>query len=187
MSRTKIPSKLRVEVINRDNKKCLWCGRNFAEGIRLEVDHIISENFGGSTTKDNLGTLCNECNNGKSIDYYGNYLLMTLINLPNLDEKIDFIEFSKGNAFDNAKLRYFLTFFIKDDKGEFFKELIFQDFQIEGILYSERKDDSAKIQIDLDKKENFIKLKKKLQEYLIKNKGYLEELNGRIIFNKKVK
>jgi len=185
MSKTKISSKLRAEIINRDGKKCLWCGKSVADGIKLEIDHVIAESFGGLTTQENLGTLCNLCNNGKSNNYYGNYLLLTLLRILDLDNKICFIEFSKGDVFDNAKLRYFLNFFIKNDNEEFTKETISQDFQIEGTLYSEREDDSAKIQIDLIKKENFIKFKEKLKNYLVENNGYLEELNGRIIFQEK--
>jgi hypothetical protein len=184
MSKTKISKKLRAEIINRDHKKCLWCGKDVSDGIKLEIDHILSENFGGLTNEENLGTLCNECNNGKSNNYYGNYLLMTLLKISNLDNKICFEEFSKGNVCDNAKLRYFLIF-LKKGINEFAKETIFQDFEIEGILYSGRKDDSAGLQIDLIKKDNFLKFKNKLKEYLIDNNGYLEELNGRIFFKNK--
>ncbi len=89
MSKTKIPPKRRAEIINRDDRKCLWCGRSVVDGIKLEVDHVVSEAFQGSSTGDNLGTLCNECNGGKSSDYFGNYLLTTLlIKAPNIFDNI---------------------------------------------------------------------------------------------------
>lgn len=59
---------LRVQVLNRDNFRCVFCGRSPAtdEGVKLHIDHIIPFSKGGKTTPDNLQTLCNECNLGKS-------------------------------------------------------------------------------------------------------------------------
>ncbi|MDO8528552.1 MAG: HNH endonuclease [Nanoarchaeota archaeon] len=185
MSKTKIPNKLRAEILNRDSNKCLWCGRDILEGIKLEVDHIQAESFGGLTTQENLGTLCNECNNGKNNNYYGNYLLMTLIKIPNFENRICFEILKEGNAFDNTKFRYFLTFFKKNKDNYYRLESIYQDFEVEGELGYIDKSNSAMIQLDLAKKENLLKFKNKIRDFLIDNKGYLEELNGRIIFQEK--
>jgi hypothetical protein len=60
--------RLRMQVMKRDNFKCVLCGSTPAtsSGTVLEIDHIIPWSKGGGTVLDNLQTLCSECNNGKS-------------------------------------------------------------------------------------------------------------------------
>lgn len=60
--------RLRFKVMQRDNFKCCLCGRSPATdpSIILVVDHIYPWSKGGETTYDNLQTLCEECNLGKS-------------------------------------------------------------------------------------------------------------------------
>lgn len=60
--------RLRFQVLKRDNFKCCICGRSPSTigGLELQVDHIIPWSKGGETTIDNLQTLCNDCNLGKS-------------------------------------------------------------------------------------------------------------------------
>jgi hypothetical protein len=57
--------KLRWQVMERDGHKCVKCGRNAKDGIKLHVDHIHPKSRGGMTTLDNGQTLCYECNIGK--------------------------------------------------------------------------------------------------------------------------
>ena len=59
-----ISSSVRVDVLNRDKYKCVFCGRN-SKQIQLEVDHIIPFSKGGSNDISNLQTLCIDCNRGK--------------------------------------------------------------------------------------------------------------------------
>jgi 5-methylcytosine-specific restriction protein A len=59
-----IPLSMRVDVLNRDGYKCVFCGRNSKE-VTLEIDHIIPFSGGGSNKSDNLQTLCFDCNRGK--------------------------------------------------------------------------------------------------------------------------
>ena len=63
-----VPLRLRLRVLRRDGYKCVLCGRApaFDKGVVLHVDHILPVAKGGSTTLDNLQTLCKECNLGKS-------------------------------------------------------------------------------------------------------------------------
>jgi len=63
-----IPDGLRVKVFQRDNFRCIFCGKSPATdfGTKLHVDHIIPFSKGGKTTIDNLQTLCADCNLGKS-------------------------------------------------------------------------------------------------------------------------
>jgi hypothetical protein len=59
---------LRFNIFKRDRYKCIICGRSPATtwGLELHADHIIPFSRGGKTREDNLRTLCNECNIGKS-------------------------------------------------------------------------------------------------------------------------
>lgn len=63
-----IPLGMRIRVLDKDNFKCVFCGRSPATdiGINLHIDHIIPFSKGGKTTLENLQTLCEECNLGKS-------------------------------------------------------------------------------------------------------------------------
>lgn len=61
-----IPLGLRFKVLERDKGKCKLCGRSPKEGIKLHVDHIDPFSKGGLTILENLQTLCDECNIGKS-------------------------------------------------------------------------------------------------------------------------
>ena len=60
-----IPKSVRVSVLNRDNFKCVFCGRT-SQQIELQIDHIIPFSKGGSNNIINLQTLCIDCNLGKS-------------------------------------------------------------------------------------------------------------------------
>lgn len=58
----------RFLVMRRDDFKCRLCGVSPAlkPGIVLHVDHIKPYSKGGETILDNLQTLCEQCNIGKS-------------------------------------------------------------------------------------------------------------------------
>jgi len=60
--------RLRFKVMQRDNFKCRTCGASPAKDISvvLHVDHIIPWARGGETFIENLQTLCQKCNLGKS-------------------------------------------------------------------------------------------------------------------------
>jgi 5-methylcytosine-specific restriction endonuclease McrA len=60
--------KLRFKVLKRDNFTCKQCGDSPAknQNVELHVDHIIPWSKGGETTIENLQTLCQKCNLGKS-------------------------------------------------------------------------------------------------------------------------
>ncbi len=60
--------RLRFLVMRRDEFKCRLCGASPAlgPGIVLVVDHIIPWESGGETVFENLQTLCEPCNGGKS-------------------------------------------------------------------------------------------------------------------------
>ncbi|MDR2125256.1 MAG: HNH endonuclease [Prevotellaceae bacterium] len=57
---------VRWQVFERDDFKCIACGKSAHDGAILHVDHIIPISKGGSNTMDNYQTLCHLCNIGKS-------------------------------------------------------------------------------------------------------------------------
>ena len=59
---------LRYEVLKRDRFRCVLCGASPAThlGCVLHVDHIIPWSKGGKTIPENLRSLCEPCNLGKS-------------------------------------------------------------------------------------------------------------------------
>jgi len=61
------PSKrLRVQVLKRDQARCVLCGRSPADNvdIQLQLHHVIPWGQGGLTEARNLLTLCNTCHGG---------------------------------------------------------------------------------------------------------------------------
>ena len=60
--------RLRFQILKRDNFTCKACGASPAHtpGLLLHVDHIVPWSNGGETKADNLQTLCQNCNLGKS-------------------------------------------------------------------------------------------------------------------------
>jgi 5-methylcytosine-specific restriction endonuclease McrA len=60
--------RLRFKIMQRDNFKCCICGASPAKDptVELHIDHIVPWAKGGESTMDNLQTLCNKCNLGKS-------------------------------------------------------------------------------------------------------------------------
>lgn len=64
--RITIPKRLRFEVLRRDGYRCQLCGLQQSDGVVLHVDHKVPVSKGGATTAENLWTLCQPCNSGKS-------------------------------------------------------------------------------------------------------------------------
>jgi 5-methylcytosine-specific restriction endonuclease McrA len=66
--RALMTSKLRNSIKKRDNHTCRYCSVSLAAEphLLLEVDHVIPVSKGGSSTPDNLQTLCWRCNRTKS-------------------------------------------------------------------------------------------------------------------------
>ena len=60
--RVRITEDVRIFVWRRDDGRCVECGSN----EKLEYDHIIPVNKGGSSTARNIQLLCEPCNRQKS-------------------------------------------------------------------------------------------------------------------------
>lgn len=67
-TRRDINLRMRFKVMARDNFKCCICGRSPSStpGLELHIDHIKPWSKGGETVMENLQTLCQDCNLGKS-------------------------------------------------------------------------------------------------------------------------
>lgn len=65
----RMSSSLRNEVLERDDRECLRCGSK----KELQVHHITPVSRGGSHRKENLATLCADCNNNARLvnTFYG--------------------------------------------------------------------------------------------------------------------
>ncbi|HOP44496.1 MAG TPA: HNH endonuclease [Flavobacteriales bacterium] len=65
--RVTVPHGRRWQVLSRDGWRCLSCGKtSFRHHVVLHVDHKVPRSLGGSDDLDNLQTLCEACNLGKS-------------------------------------------------------------------------------------------------------------------------
>lgn len=67
-SRSSISPKLRFTILKRDMYCCRICGTTASSETRLEIDHKIPVIKGGTSTEDNLWTLCFDCNRGKGVE-----------------------------------------------------------------------------------------------------------------------
>lgn len=64
--KVKVMPAIRWQVFQRDNWKCVSCGRGAHDDVILHIDHIIPRSKGGRDTMENYQTLCHICNIGKS-------------------------------------------------------------------------------------------------------------------------
>ncbi len=58
----RIPPDVRQRVLQRDNHRCIECGKMEGNGVTLTMDHVIPYSRGGETSEGNLVTLCKDCN-----------------------------------------------------------------------------------------------------------------------------
>jgi len=65
-ARIRVMPALRWQVFQRDQWRCVSCGRTSHNGAILQVDHILPRSLGGGDMIDNFQTLCDVCNLGKS-------------------------------------------------------------------------------------------------------------------------
>jgi len=173
---------MRINVLKRDDYRCLWCGRGRVDGVNLDVDHIIAEAWGGMTTEDNLGTLCSHCNRAKGADYFGSYLLKTIFKVKNLESWFE-DKFVGHNMLKRDGDSYtFKIMFYKNQNGVFLPQIIEEEYFINGMLLVTQDNPDKDIRIAEIKKEALLKFKDRIKNYLFENKGFLEESEGKLIF-----
>ena len=183
MSKTKISNEKRIQIFNRDGNKCLWCGRSVVDGIKLNADHIVPEHFGGSSDFDNLGTLCSLCNNGKGAEYYGNYLLSTMLKVPNIWSRI--ITIPKIDPCIGTWYRVSLNYYKFDGYG-WQEDKIRQEYFIEDtlLLFKDKRSTNAEIQIREIEKKALLKFKDIVKNFLFENNGFFELSGDKLIFKR---
>lgn len=64
--RKNVGKRLRWLIFERDEHRCVYCGAEPADGIKLTIDHRIAFIDGGTDDPDNLATACEDCNRGKA-------------------------------------------------------------------------------------------------------------------------
>lgn len=150
------------------------------DGAKLEVDHVISEHFGGSSDFDNLGTLCNLCNSGKSNEYYGNYLLSTILKVPNIWDRIK--KFSKEDPGICFRYTWRLEFYKFEGRG-YQEDKILHQFPIDSMLV-QFKDKSANMEIQFREAEKkaLLDFKNLVKNFLFENKGFFELSGDKLVF-----
>jgi len=66
-----ISERVRAAVLRHG--RCAMCGRTpLEDGVRLQVDHRLPQEWGGSNLLENLQPLCEECNRGKK-NYFASF------------------------------------------------------------------------------------------------------------------
>lgn len=59
------PLNVKEKIFERDNHRCVVCGKGRADGVQIHADHIKPKNKGGDSSIDNGQTLCTQHNNIK--------------------------------------------------------------------------------------------------------------------------
>lgn len=59
------PLAQRFQIFQRDGFRCVYCGQDPHDGIKLVIDHVLPAIKGGKTIEANLVTACSMCNSGK--------------------------------------------------------------------------------------------------------------------------
>ena len=179
MPKPKISLAMRNRIFKRDGYRCLWCGKGNADGVTLHADHVLPEAFGGSTMDENLGTLCGTCNTSKGSEYFGSYLLATLFKLKNLESHFKEEDYGKN-------FRVSLSFYIEREEIE---EFLPHKISSVGSLpesFMPLQGDTLTIRKSEVKRDTRLALKEKIKNFLFENQGFIEELDGKLIFRKRV-
>ena len=89
--RKAVSEKTRYEVLTRDNFRCKACGRDAADGVKLNVDHATPVDWGGTNDISNLVTLCDECNRGKKawVDTVPSQVMKEVMDKSTVEQRIE--------------------------------------------------------------------------------------------------
>jgi hypothetical protein len=95
-AKRRVPTRrLRMQVLQRDNYRCVICRRRPVDHLDLElhVHHVILWRYGGATAAENLVTLCGACHIGLDPDYQP--FLRGLAGLPGPDHPFDMDDYGR--------------------------------------------------------------------------------------------
>jgi len=138
--RKPISPKLRALVLSRDGSRCLMCGAKAGDlGVTLEVDHVVPVADGGTDDLDNLATLCQPCNRGKSSLRLRDYRLLSLV--PD-DIARDFVLYHDPPSGDLERFHLYLYFFDARE-GPRREEKLHREWTISGTQLAASRDPAA--------------------------------------------
>ena len=84
-------SEQKNKILERDGYRCVVCGKGKADGVELQIDHIIPREKGGSNDIENGETLCAKHNfikkNYSQREAYKRYVLKMLEQAKRIDDK----------------------------------------------------------------------------------------------------
>lgn len=67
----RVSSRVRVQVLSK--ARCAYCGKTpLGDDIKLDVDHILPQAWGGTNDPENLQPLCTQCNHDKK-DWFSTF------------------------------------------------------------------------------------------------------------------
>lgn len=102
-----ISSKLRYEVLHRDNSRCQRCGATPSDGAKLHVDHKVPVDWSGTSSLENLWTLCETCNLGKKnlFSDFSSQIMSEIMMEPSAGKRIKrYFELKKGQPVEPREL-----------------------------------------------------------------------------------
>lgn len=86
------------QILERDNYKCVICGKGVKDGVELHIDHIKPKNLGGKASIENGQTLCAQHNFQKKTlnqTETGKKMFIRLYELAKKEGNSEIVEFCK--------------------------------------------------------------------------------------------
>ena len=150
-------AKKRFQVLQRDNFRCQYCGKN-GKDVSLEVDHIIPKSKGWKDDFDNLITCCRECNIGKWDEIMWADINIGKFKIAEHEQKTLKKFFDTWNDLRNGTIEKenvaFISWFIKFYYGEELKSFIDEEIRYWSITQKEFDEWWEKCEKLLDKYDN---------------------------------
>jgi 5-methylcytosine-specific restriction endonuclease McrA len=105
-----ISGKQRARILNFAHGRCQMCGRTVnGDGIKLQIDHKVPQNWGGLTVDENLWAICVQCNHGKR-DHFASYdaqEMANVISYESVHERIaHFLKMHIGKAVESHLIEF---------------------------------------------------------------------------------
>jgi hypothetical protein len=86
-----IGSRLRAAVLSKAHGRCQMCGRTVErDRIKLQADHKVPRNWGGTSELENLWAICDLCNSGKR-DFFSSFdpaLMSKLVEIDSVHRRL---------------------------------------------------------------------------------------------------
>lgn len=149
-------AKKRFQVLQRDNFRCQYCGKN-GKDVSLEVDHIIPKSKGWKDDFDNLITCCRECNIGKWDEIVGTSINIWKLKVAEHESKMIKWFFDRRNELGNWSIEKrnlsYISWFVKlyySDFCKWYLPLLIKSREITQVEFEEWGEKSEKALDDFD-------------------------------------